>query len=149
MSYIKHDTSLTNTALPSICNWMPPTTAVLVTVTCFRMCIMHMLCQMAENEGVAFAGEAGVFPSLLPDNAPSGAGELLPLTPCQLGNKQAQRVWQGKMGWDGNWGASGADIIPAKTRLTLRLRKCRARSWNFNISHGSTSQGQMWGSKQL
>lgn len=49
-----------------------------------------MLCQMAENEGVEFSGEAGVFPSLLPDNAPSGAWELLPLTPCQSGNKHVQ-----------------------------------------------------------
>ena len=46
-----------------------------------------MLCQMAENEGVALAGEAGVFPSLLPDNTPSGAGELLqpPLTSLPAG----------------------------------------------------------------
>lgn len=29
---------------------------------------------MAENEGLQLAGEAGVFPSLLPDNAPSAAG---------------------------------------------------------------------------
>lgn len=74
------------------------------------MCILHMLCQMAENEGVEFAREAGVFPSLLPDNAPSGAGELLPQTPCQPGNKHSQRGRQGKMGWE----MSRADIILAK-----------------------------------
>lgn len=39
------------------------------------MCCLHMLCQVAENEGVELAGEAGVFPSLLPDNAPSGVGK--------------------------------------------------------------------------
>lgn len=104
---------------------MPSPTAVLVTVTWFCMCILHMLCQTAENEGVEFSGEAGVFPSLLPDNAPSGAWEPLPPTPCQSGNKHAQLGWQGKMGSDRNWGMREADIILSKTRLKLVRRKQR------------------------
>lgn len=110
--------------MPGIFNRMPPPAAVLVTVTWFCVCLLHMLCQMAENEGVELAGEAGVFHSLLPDNAPSGVGELLPpLTPCQPGNKHSQRGWQGKMGWGGNWGTSGTHIILAETtRLKLVLR---------------------------
>lgn len=61
-----------------------------------------MLCQMAENEGVELAGEAGVFPSLLPDNAPSGAWELLPPTPCQPGEQTLAGRLTGKnrMGWE-------------------------------------------------
>lgn len=61
-----------------------------------------MLCQMAENEGVELAGEAGVFPSLLPDNAPSGAGELLPPTPCQSGEQTLAERLTGKngVGWE-------------------------------------------------
>lgn len=64
------------------------------------MCFLHMLCQMAENEGVEFAGEAGVFPSLLPDNAPSGAGKLLPSTPCQPRGTNTHRVADREK-WDG------------------------------------------------
>lgn len=88
-------------AMPDICYRVSLPTAVLVTVTWFCMCVLHMLCQTAENEGVEFDGEAGVFPSLLPDNAPSGAGERLPSTPCQPGNKHTQRL-TGKngMGWE-------------------------------------------------
>lgn len=68
------------------------------------MFIPHMLCQMAENEGVEFVGEAGVFPSLLPDNAPSGAGELLPAChrlPANWGTntrREADREKWGGMG---------------------------------------------------
>lgn len=84
-----------------------------------------MLCQMAENEGVALAGEAGVFHSLLPDNAPSGVGERLPppLTSCQPGTNTFGE--NDKEKWDGLGigGMNCADIVPAKTtrfRLVLR-----------------------------
>lgn len=83
----KHDTPLTDALQRQAFVSLP--TAVLVTVTWFRMCLLHMLCQTAENEGVELGREAGVFPSLLPDYAPSGAGELLPSTPCQPGNEHA------------------------------------------------------------
>lgn len=136
-----------------MCNQMPSPAAVLVTVTWFCMCMLHMLCQMASNERVEFIGEAGVFPSLLPDNAPSGAGEMLPPTPRQPGNKHAQSGWQGEIGWDGNWEMSGADIIPTKT---TRLNTCqrvkitateRAWSWELKkILHKFThSNGQVEG----
>lgn len=59
-----------------------------------------MLCQMAENEGVEFAGEAGVFPSLLPDNAPSGDGKRLPSTPCQPRETNTRRGADREK-WDG------------------------------------------------
>lgn len=36
------------------------------------MCVI--VSKWLKNEGVEFDGEAGVFPSLLPDNAPSGEG---------------------------------------------------------------------------
>lgn len=85
--------------MPGICTCMPVPTAVLVTVTWFCMCILHMLCQMAENEGVEFAGEAGVFPSLLPDNTPSGVGELLPRLPANWGTNTRREDDRKK--WDG------------------------------------------------
>lgn len=80
---------------------------------------------MAENEGVEFAGEAGVFPSLLPDNAPSGAVEMLPQIPCQPeGTNTCGAADWGKMGWDGNWGMSGAVIILAKnTKVKTFVKK--------------------------
>lgn len=72
---------------------------------------------MAENEGVALAGEAGVFHSLLPDKAPSGVGERLPppLTSCQPGTNTFRE--DDKKKWDGLGigGMSWADIILAKT----------------------------------
>lgn len=86
-------TSQANTSKCQAFATAPSPAAVLVMVTWARMCLLHMLCQMAENKRVELAGEAGVFHSLLPDNAPSGVGELLPpLTPCQTGNKHSQRA---------------------------------------------------------
>lgn len=90
-------TSQTNTLqyLASLTIWHRPL------LFCSRSLGLHMLCQMAENEGVA--GEAGVFHSLLPDNAPSGVGERLPpsLTSCQLGTNREdnKEKWDG-MGWE-------------------------------------------------
>lgn len=124
-----------------------PAAAVLVTVTCLCMCFLHMLCQMAENEGVALAGEAGVFPSLLPDNTPSGAGELLPPPLTSLpagggGGTNARRKGK-KMGWDWGLGEKQARQISSSPRQRRR-NSCRDRvrvkgggkrawSWDFKI----------------
>lgn len=56
---------------------------------------------MAENEGVELVGEAGVFPSLLSDNAPSGTGEVLPAPDSvPTGEQTLQERLTGKT-WDG------------------------------------------------
>lgn len=64
---------------------------------------------MAENEGLEFAGEAGVFPSLLPDNAPSGAGELLATDSLPTGEQTLAERLTGKngMGWELGSGRGG------------------------------------------
>lgn len=66
---------------------------------------------MGENEGGKFDGEAGVIPSLLPDNAPSGERVLLPLTLCQCFTEADRK----KMEEGGNWRIGGANIILVKT----------------------------------
>lgn len=69
-----------------------------------------MLCQMAENERVELAGEAGVFPSLLPDNAPSGTGDSCRhRLPANWGEQtlavEADREkWDGAGDWENEWG---------------------------------------------
>lgn len=74
MSYTKTDTTLTDILKnQAVVTAHHCPLAVLVMVTWFCVRFLHMLCQMAENEGEGLAGEAGVFPSLLPDNAPSAA----------------------------------------------------------------------------
>lgn len=61
-----------------------------------------MLCQMAENEGVEFAGEAGVFHSLLSDNAPSGAGGAAATDSLPTGEQTLAARLKGRngMGWE-------------------------------------------------
>lgn len=75
--------------------------------------------QITEIEGVELAGVAGVFSSLVPDNAPSGVAEppesLTPLP--TLEQTLVRRLTGGKMPWDGDQATSEADKIP-KTRMS-------------------------------